>query len=296
MNLLRLALVLPCAVVATTTTTADFTFGDVALQFGFDPVTLAVRNVTARHASRTQGFVLGEARSLWQLNATNCSELVPKGAQVDGQSACAGRSHRVITNATTRTLALLWSGVQGLPGGAVIDVAVNITMASAHPGRASFSATATKHPGSAPLCIQFLALPNLPSLIGARDSDREWVFNPRAFGQTTEFVGAGSQQEEGDMNEAVAISLSGEGNWMPNVCLAPRFSSLSRMRTLQPLTAAGLFCALCAAQGDNTMQWMSIWTRHSASGTGPPVGLCVLRNYSQCYLRIFMPLVCEKPT
>ena len=40
------------------------TFGDAALQFAFDPVTLAVRSVTAHHGSRTQGFVLGEPRSL----------------------------------------------------------------------------------------------------------------------------------------------------------------------------------------------------------------------------------------
>jgi hypothetical protein len=223
--MLRLALALLCRLCATTTTSTadDLTFGDAALQFAFDPTTLAVRNVTARYGSRTQGFVLGEPRSLWQLNATNCSEVLPKGAQVDGQAACAGRTHRVVTNATTRTLELLWSGVRGLPGGAAVDVAVNISMASAQPGRASFSATATKHPGSAPLCIQFLALPNLPSLVGARYSDSEWVFNPRAFGQTTEFVGPGSQQEEEDMNEAVAIRASGQGNWMPNVRLSYRF-------------------------------------------------------------------------
>ena len=225
---MRLGLLALCAAGASTSASDDLTFGDAALQFPFDPATLALRNLTARRGGRAQGFVLGEPRSLWQLNATNCSEVLPKGAQVDGHSTSTSRTHRLVTNATTRTLALLWSGVQGLPGGAVVDVAINITMASARPGRASFSATATKHPDSPPLCIQFLALPNLPSLVGARDSGSEWVFNPRAFGQTTEFVGPGSRQEEEEMNEAVAIRASGQGSWMPNVRPAPPVDSSYR--------------------------------------------------------------------
>lgn len=246
-----------CATSASSTD--ELKFGDGVLQFAFDPVSLSLTNVTARHGSRTQGFILGEPRSLWQLNATNCSEVLPKGSQVDGQSTCTSCTHRLVTDATTRTLELLWYGVQGLPGGARVDVAVNISMTSAHPGRAHFSATVTKQPGSSLLCIQFLALPNLPSLVGARYSGSEWVFNPRAFGQTTEFVGAGAQQEEEDMNEAVAIRASGEGNWMPNV----RLIQCPCPIIVRPWLAT-ISCSSYAAESDcppsNSLDW---WWRHA---------------------------------
>ena len=90
------------------------------------------------------------------------------------------------------------------------------------------------------LCIQFLALPNLPSLIGARDKDKEWIFNPRAFGQTTQDVGPGSNQQEENMNQAVTIAESGEISLMPN--------------------------------GDTTMQFMAVWSTVSAVSVGLYVG------------------------
>ena len=65
----------------------------------------------------------------------------------------------------------------------------------------------------------------------------------QAFGQTTEFVGPGSRQEEEEMNEAVAIRASGQGSWMPNVRPAPCASAtvlpLGRLALPVPIAFGG---------------------------------------------------------
>ena len=96
-------------------------FGDAALNVSLDAKSLSLVNITAVQGQRRQGFVL-RPFSLWQLNATDCSEYLPHGMQVDGQSECSSREHRIVVTNTGRTLVLQWFGVNGLPGGSQVDV------------------------------------------------------------------------------------------------------------------------------------------------------------------------------
>ena len=225
---------------------AAIVFGDAALNFSFDPSTLNIINITAAHLKRAQGFLYETApHSLWQLNATNCSEFLPLGQQIDSTSPCTGRSHQVVDGSdsgiASRTLVLEWKGVRGLSANVTADVTINISMAPSIPGRASFAASVVTHSQgdhSESICIQCMALPNLPSLVLRSTDDR--MFEPEFFGTVTG-VGDGYEMPSDNLN------VGGVGD------------------DQRP--------ALAPNGGVATMQWTALYTNHSASGTGPPIGL-----------------------
>ena len=147
---------------------------------------------------------------------------------------------------------LEWKGVQGLPGDVTADVIINVSMTAKVPGRASFAASVVKH-GDSPVCIQCIALPNLPSLVLRSTDDR--MFEPEMFGTVTG-VGEGYEMPSDNLNTGGA----GDDN---RPALAPN-------------------------GGVATMQWAAIYSNHSISGSGPPIGLYLATHDPAGYLQLML--------
>lgn len=233
-------------------------FGDAYVQLALCEATLEVSNLTATRGGRVQGFVQDGApgrASLWLLNATNCSgRFLPNGAQISAASQADERTHAVVPNSSDKTLVLRWLGVRGLPGSVAVDVTVNVSLLTAQPGRLTFSASVVKsHPGGAELCIQALALPNLPSLVLRSPADT--IFRPQAFG---------------------TLSGSGDGYVQPDDNLNVHYGD-SRP-------------ALGPNGGKAAMQWMALYTSHASSGpsTAPPLGLYIATHDPHGYLSLLL--------
>jgi hypothetical protein len=234
-------------------------FGDAYVQLALCEATLEISNLTATRGGRVQGFVSDDTAgraSLWLLNATNCSgRFLPNGAQVDATSQADSRTHAVASTAAgAKTLVLRWLGVRGLPGSVAVDVTMNVSLSTAQPGRLTFSATVVKsHPGGAALCIQTLALPNLPSLVLRSPADT--IFRPQAFG-----------------------TLSGIGDGF----VTPNDNLNVHMGDSRP--------ALGPNGGKAAMQWMALYTSHPSSGpsTAPPIGLYIATHDPHGYLSLLL--------
>eukprot|EP01051_Picozoa_sp_SAG22_P013463 SAG22_NODE_1510_length_4262_cov_37.593082_4_plen_503_part_01 len=195
---------------------AALVFGDALISVQLD-AEYSLLNVTVcsptgggyPHAGgRAQGFVPGGAAPapLWQLNTTDCETnwttgaerlaMIPGGVRVDGATVAAARSHKL----TDAQLSLRWDGVR-LPAGGMakagstVSVVLNLSLVA--PGRLAFTAAVSR--SAAGICLQALALPNLPAM-HLRSPELDTMFLPQFFGHI------------GDAWGGAAGPLCGSGN------------------------------------------------------------------------------------
>ena len=224
-------------------------FGDSKIGFHFSKTHLALKKLIVCDGARSQNLVVPagaefEGYSLWLLNITNCTKVFdsPSTAlQLDCFSARSTVTTAIHQSSELTTLTLRWANltVSTLPG-VIMAVNLNITVSTLRRGRATLRSAATLSSRTPHACFESVALPNLPSLI-LRSSDTEQMFLPYFFGHAGDAAqfcpSAGCS-----LNEADVIASSGEGQWQPN--------------------------------GDQTMQWVALWSKPSNSASDvKPIGL-----------------------
>eukprot|EP01048_Picozoa_sp_COSAG05_P010562 COSAG05_NODE_937_length_6525_cov_6.136632_8_plen_451_part_00 len=212
------------------TPSGSMSWGDTRLGLQLDGRGSLI-NITACSADgRAQGFIpLGApASSLWQLNTTDCMSnfsatpakyaTFPGGVRADGSSS-AQQVTRVVLSAGE--LLLEWNGVSLPPGGsaeptATVNVSLNLTMVKT--GQLAMRVAVDRSMNG--ICIQALALPNLP-LLHLRSPELDTMFLPQFFGHLGDAWGGTKGPDCGggncDLDQARDnFFVVGEGDWMPN--------------------------------------------------------------------------------
>eukprot|EP01052_Picozoa_sp_SAG31_P047815 SAG31_NODE_9734_length_1235_cov_1.590669_1_plen_348_part_10 len=176
---------------------------DAQLQLEIDPVTLGLRNLTARSADgrRKQGFLqpmpyysryykstieLLET-PLWKLNVSDCRAFVPNGHSMDASYDAENRSYAVGVDGVLR---LRWDGVS-LPmqmnSTQRLDVQVTIAPNQNKTGfslraAVSLAASSVGTPSGGKICLQTIVLPQIKAWY--RSNNSENMFIPDNFGHT----------------------------------------------------------------------------------------------------------------
>jgi hypothetical protein len=188
----------------------------------------ALVNLTACSADgRAQGFIPADApaASLWQLNTTDCVSnfsasptkfaTFPGGVRVDGLSSAQHVSHVLLPGGG---LLLQWKGVQLPPGGALSEsasVSVSLKLTMVKSGQLAMTVGVER--SEAGICIQALALPNLP-LLHLRSRELDQMFLPAFFGHIGDAWGGEKGPNCGsgncDLDQARDNFFTvGEGDW-----------------------------------------------------------------------------------
>lgn len=169
---------------------------DAPFQMEIDPVTLGLRNLTARRGGRAQGFLEPagyysnlykkvielKEQPMWTMNVSDCASFVPQGHRLDASWKARNTSFTVGEDGVLR---LLWEGVSLPPQmnlSNTVDVEITVTPAANATGLALRAAVTLGAGSRGKVCLQSIVLPQIATWF--RSDKTENAFIPDMFGHT----------------------------------------------------------------------------------------------------------------